>query len=98
MSSATEKIKILLIVPIHSSSNRKKKTFIQMHFCQSLIVGDEQSLAESGIGGKYLMCEKHALLARRDFFVRLCEADFATGHLAHLKIFFSKNKNKETRR
>ena len=48
-----------------------------------------------------LMCEKHALLARRDFFVRLCEADFATGHLAHLKkkhFFFSKNKNKETRR
>ena len=68
-----------------------------MDFCQSLIVGDEQSLAESGIGGKYLMCEKHALLARRDFFVRLCEADFATGHLAHLKkkLFFSpKTKTK----
>ena len=67
-----------------------------MHFCQSLIVGDEQSLAESGIGGKYLMCEKHALLARRDFFVRLCEADFATGHLAHLKkkLFFPKTKTK----
>ena len=44
-----------------------------------------------------LMCEKHALLARRDFFVRLCEADFATGHLAHLKkkLFFSpKTKTK----
>ena len=69
-----------------------------MDFCQSLIVGDEQSLAESGIGGKYLMCEKHALLACRDFFVRLCEADFATGHLAHLKkklFFFAKNKNRD---
>ena len=68
-----------------------------MDFCQSLIVGDEQSLAESGIGGKYLMCEKHALLARWDFFVRLCEADFATGHLAHLKKnkIFPKNKNRD---
>ena len=69
-----------------------------MDFCQSLIVGDDQSLAESGIGGKYLMCEKHALLARRDFFVRLCEADFATGHLAHLKknkFFAQKQKQRD---
>ena len=45
-----------------------------------------------------LMCEKHALLARRDFFVRLCEADFATGHLAHLKknkFFAQKQKQRD---